>query len=251
MASRNPAAKKDRIRHLVLVVDHDDATKNRVSQLLDRFDCQSLEAATALKGLAKAAELNPSLVVISADIPDMNIFELIRRFSSNAATAHIPTVALVSGADRRLGETCMRQGAAGCLFKPVDAEALFRTLEAALERNSRKMLRVRTVLPVKVLGEQHDAFYGAYTIALSSGGMFLRTMNPLAVNSQISLEFDLNGRAIAAGSVVVYNCQAGCGPNDETGIGLRFVDISARDKKYISDFVKDELMKGIAPPWMR
>jgi hypothetical protein len=73
----------------------------------------------------------------------------------------------------------------------------------------------------------------------------LHTMNPVAVNSEMSLEFDLDGRLISAGSVVIYNCQTGCGPDTETGVGLRFTDISSKDRSFISEFVKNEVMKGI------
>ena len=246
MASHNPRARKSsRLRHVALVVDTDDRTIARLLRLLTRFDCQSLEAATAHEALVKAGQLTPSLIIASVDLPDMNIIEFIRRVKMNASTAHIPVVGLLTGADSDLGETCIRQGAAGCVFRPVEAEALYRTIEEALEKNQRKILRVRTVLPVKVQGSQHDALYGAYTLALSSGGMFLHTMNPVSVNSEVSLEFDLNGRLISAGSVIIYNCQAGCGPDAETGVGLRFTDISKRDRNFISEFVKNEVMKGI------
>ncbi len=247
MATHNPAARKSsRVRHVVLVVDSDDRTIARLLHLLARFDCQSLEAATAHEALMKAGQLTPSLIIASVDLPDMNIIEFIRRIRMNPGTAHIPVISLLSGADSDLSETCIRKGAAGCVFRPVDAEALYRTMEKALEKNQRKTMRVRTILPVKVRGDQHDALYGAYTVALSSGGMFLHTMNPVTVNSEMSLEFDLNGRLISAGSVVIYNCQSGCGPDTETGIGLRFTDISNGDRNFISEFVKDEVMKGIA-----
>ena len=247
MATHDPAARKSsRARNVVLVVDTDDRTIARLEHLLARFDCQSMEAATAHEALMKADQLTPSLIIASVDLPDMNIIEFIRRIRLNAGTAHIPVVGLLNGADSDLSETCIRRGAAGCVFRPVEAEALYRTVEKALEKNQRKTLRVRAILPVKVSGEQHDALYGAYTVALSSGGMFLHTMNPVAVNSEVSLAFDLNGRLITAGSVVIYNCQTGCGPDTETGIGLRFTDISKGDRSFISEFVKSEVMKGIA-----
>jgi two-component system chemotaxis response regulator CheY len=247
MATHNrPAGKSEHTKRVVLVVDSEDWSLSRLSILLARFDCRPVEATGAYEALAKAAELTPSLIIASADLPGMNMLEFIRRVRTGAKTAHIPVVGLLSAADRDFCEACMKQGAAGCVFRPVEPEALYRAVEEAHEKNARKMLRVRTVVPVKVHGAQHDALYGAYTLALSQGGMFLHTMNPVSVNSKLSLEFDLNGLQISAGSVVIYNCQAGCGPDEETGIGLRFIDISPDDRNRISDFVRNEVMKGVS-----
>jgi Tfp pilus assembly protein PilZ len=104
-------------------------------------------------------------------------------------------------------------------------------------------MRVKAVLPVKVYGSAYDSLYGAYTLALSTGGMFLRTMNPVAVKSRITVELDLDGRSIPAETEVVYNCQVG--PCGDSGVGLRFVDVAPRDRDVIRRFIKGEVLKGI------
>ncbi len=235
----------DRKNQFVLVVDGDADNLSCISKLLERFGYHILKATTGKQAIAIAISLVPSLVIISLDLAGMTGFKLVRQLKNTPKTSHIPLIGLTKQENRDLKNRCMEHGAAGYLCQPIEAEIVYRAVQAAIEKNPRSSMRVRAVLPVKVHSMQHDSLYGAYALALSAGGMFLRTMNPVTVNSKISLEFDLNGRAIAAETVVVYNCQAGCGPDLETGIGLRFLDISPKDQNVIREFIKSEVMKNI------
>jgi CheY-like chemotaxis protein/Tfp pilus assembly protein PilZ len=233
----------DRKSQFVLIVDDDAHSLSCLSILLKRFGCQVLKAATGKVTLATAMRLVPSLIMISPGLPDINGFEVMRQLKANFNTSHIPLIGLIKDDSQK--DRCTELGAAGFLCRPLDAEALFRAVQEAMEKNPRTHMRVRAVLPVKVHNSPHEGLYGAYTIALSTGGMFLRTMNPVSVNSELSVEFDLNGRAVIAESKVIYNCQAGCGPDREKGVGLQFVDISPGDQNAIREFVRNEIMNGL------
>jgi CheY-like chemotaxis protein len=239
--------RSNRAAHCVLVVDDDQSNLSYLCTILERFDYQTLKAAGDKQALATATGLVPSLVMISLDLAGMTGFKLMRQLKNSPATAHIPFIGFIRQDSRELKDRCFEHGAVGYLCQPFEAEILYRNVQKAIEKNPRSSMRVKTVLPVKVYGNADDSLYGAYTLALSTGGLFLRTMNPVSINSEISLELDLHGKSIAAETVVVYNCQAGCGPDRETGIGLRFVDISARDQDIIRDFIKNEVMKNIPP----
>jgi CheY-like chemotaxis protein len=236
----------DRYRNFALVVDRDRNNLSYLSKLLARFHYQCFKASSGAEALQSAAVVAPSLVMIALDLEDMDSFELMRNLRQGAGMSRISLVGLLQREDQNLKDRCFENGAIACLTQPVDAEALYRTVQMAIEKHPRANLRVKTVLPVKVHGKQ-DVLYGAYTLALSTGGMFLRTMNPVPVNSEMSVEFDLNGRAIAADTVVVYNCQGRGGPCEEPGVGLRFVDISFNDRNIIREFIMSEVMKDLAP----
>jgi CheY-like chemotaxis protein/Tfp pilus assembly protein PilZ len=249
MAENKPTSSSntsDRSSRFVLIVDDDDKNLSYTSMLVKRLGYHILKAATGEQALATAAGLVPSLIIISLDLAGLSGFKLMRQLKNSSATSHIPFVGLISRDNRDLKDRCFEHGAAGYLCRPIEADMLYRTVQAAIEKNPRTSVRVRAVLPVKVYGNANDSLYGAYTLALSTGGMFLRTMNPVSVNSEISLEFDLNGRAIAAETVVLYNCQAGGGSCRESGIGLRFVDISPKDREIIREFIRNEVLKDIS-----
>lgn len=240
-----PSGKNNRKNQLVLIVDDNEAELLGINAFLEKFSYQTRTATGDKQAFAYATGLAPSLAIISLDLPGMNGFKLIRQLSARTATAHIPVIGIADRDNKDLKDRCLELGAAAFLGRPFEAEVLFNAVQAALENNPRSCMRVRTVLPVKVHGGDLEAFYGAYALTLSVGGMFLRTMSPVAVHSGISLEFNLNGRPIAADTTVLYNCQKGCGPKMETGVGLRFIDISRKDKDVINEFIKGEVTKDL------
>lgn len=236
--------KPGRNDHLVLVVDDDQKRLSTLCTLLVRFGYRILKATSAKQGLATSASLVPSLIIISLDLAGMNGFKLMRQLKKNPVTAHIPLLGFIGRHSDELKDRCLEHGAAGYLAQPIEAEAFFSAVQAALEKNPRSSMRVKAVLPVKVYGISHETLYGAYTLALSAGGMFLRTMSPVAVNSEVSLEFDVNGHPVSADGVVLYNCQAGP-PCGEPGIGLKFTEITAGDQALIRQFIRNEVTKGL------
>lgn len=235
--------KPGRKKQIVLVVDHKEDTLSSTRTLLKKFGYHFFKATTGSKAISTAAMIAPSLVIVSEILPDTTGFELIQQFRQTPSLTHIPFIVLAGQDNPDLKDSCLENSAVDYLCHPIEPDWLYRTVQAAIEKNPRTSLRVRAVLPVKVYGLQHEALYGAYTLALSAGGMFLRTMSPVSVNSEISLEFDLNGRSIAAETVVLYNCQGGGKACEESGIGLRFVDIAPRDRDCIREFINKEAAK--------
>ncbi|OGW42079.1 MAG: hypothetical protein A2010_05725 [Nitrospirae bacterium GWD2_57_9] len=246
LKSGNPGNSSAMDNHVVLVVDDDQKRLATFCTLFVRFGYRTLKATTVKQALATSISLVPSLVVISLDIAGMEGFKLMRQIRKNPVTANIPFLGYIDQHSDELRARCLEHGATGYICRPIQAEVLFRAIQSALERNRRSSMRVKAVLPVKVYGNCNESLYGAYTLALSAGGMFLRTMSPVAVDSELSLEFDLNGRPISAEGVVLYNCQERGGPCEESGIGLRFVDIAPKDRDFIRDFIRSEVMKDIS-----
>lgn len=233
---------KDRV---VLVVDDDQKTLSALCTLLVRFGYQILKATSPKQALTTSSSLVPSLIVISLDLAGTNGLKLARQLRKNPVTGHIPFLGYTGRHSDDLRDRCSEHGAAGYLAQPIEAETFYDAVQNALEKNPRSSMRIKAVLPVKVYGTSHETLYGAYTLALSAGGMFLRTMSPVAVNSRLSLEFDLNGHSISADGVVLYNCQAGP-PCGEPGIGLRFTDLAPGDQAILRRFIRNEVVKGIA-----
>jgi hypothetical protein len=75
--------------------------------------------------------------------------------------------------------------------------------------------------------------------------MFLRTVKTAPLNTKLTIRFELNGRAIAAESVVVYLCQAGRGPWQEPGMGLAFVRLAPGDRELIRRFIREQVLSSI------
>ncbi len=242
--------KSDRKSRFVLVVDSDAKNLAFLSKLLLRFNYQFIHAATGEETLDMATIIVPCLAIISLELPGMTGLELIQQLSRNSATNHIPVVGLLQKDNADEKKRCYDNGAIGSLYRPIDPEALYRTIQVAVEKNPRSSMRVRTVQPVRLKNGGQRGLSGAHTLDLSARGMFLRTTHSVSVDTKLSLQLDLSGRTISTEALVLYKCNAGEGPYREPGIGLRFVEIAPKDQEFIRQFIKDDVTRGIAPGFM-
>jgi CheY-like chemotaxis protein len=126
----------------VLVVEDDPQFAQVVSELARSLEFEPVVAATAGEALAKAAEARPSAVVLDVGLPDESGLTVLERLKRDPSTRHIP-VHVVSGRDH--ARTALELGAVGYARKPVtreDLEAVFRRLDAQLQRRTRRVLVV-------------------------------------------------------------------------------------------------------------
>ena len=115
----------------VLYVEDNEANRKIVRQLLKNTGYSLVEAYDGEEGVAKAAELQPSLILMDIQLPKISGLEAIRRIRAEAKSANTPIIAItsfaLSGDDKKAKEA----GATDYLAKPYsprDLLALIRKL---------------------------------------------------------------------------------------------------------------------------
>lgn len=82
--------------HVILVVD-DDAANLKLAQALLEAEGFAIRTATdAISALEVLKDCDPSLILMDIQLPGMDGWELTRRLKNNAATKHIPIIALTA-----------------------------------------------------------------------------------------------------------------------------------------------------------
>lgn len=240
-----PTGMPERRSRFLLVVDSDVNDLFYLSMLLQRFEYNISTAANAAEALKTAGVAAPSLVITSLVLSDMPGLELIRRMRQAPRTAAVPV--LVKTADRtpETERLCRQAGVAACLYEPVNAEELYRTVQAAIEPTPRQNIRINTFLSVSVDGKPLDCVEGECASVLSEHGMYVRTLRPYSSNTRLSVQIVIKGRPITVEAVVLYSHKFGEGPFKEPGMGLKFVRVAPQDQELIRQFIREELMKGI------
>jgi CheY-like chemotaxis protein len=117
----------------ILLVEDNEMNRDAISRLLERRGFSLLLAETGEEGVRLCAEALPDLVLMDLGLPGIDGFEATRRIKADAATRHIPVVALTARA-----LTSDRQAAfdAGCDdydLKPVDLARLVGKIRQLLE----------------------------------------------------------------------------------------------------------------------
>jgi len=247
LTTADAAGASDRGTGYVLVVDSDADSLVFMSRLLQRLKYHICSAKTAEEAIEMATVAMPSLVVTDMSLSGMNGFELIQQLKQDPRTTGIPVIIKTGPLTPKLEQMCRQAGAEACVEKPVQADELYRKVQAAIEPKPRSHIRIRTRLPVYVNNKPLDAEAGECVSMLSAHGMFIRTLRPMPVRTILPVQITLPGQTVSADAKVVYSNMFGQGAHGEPGMGLFFVDISEKDQDHIRQYISSEVTKGIAP----
>jgi two-component system, cell cycle response regulator DivK len=108
---------------LILVIEDNDKNLKLVRDLLQFNGFRTLEAVTAERGLALAAEHQPSLILLDIQLPDMDGVTALGGLRAEPRTAAIPVVALTAFAMKEDRERFLSVGFEGYIAKPIDIRA--------------------------------------------------------------------------------------------------------------------------------
>ena len=122
----NPPAEPIRI----LIADDHTLFRNGLRALLNSIPDLVVagEAATGEEAIAKAAELQPDVVLMDIQMPDVNGIEATRRITHTSP--HIGVIMVTMFEDNDSVFAAMRAGARGYVLKGADQEEMLRTIRA-------------------------------------------------------------------------------------------------------------------------
>ncbi len=127
-----PAAGPPRI---LVVEDNPDNLATAKAVLQDRY--RMLEATDGEAGLRLAAEARPDLILLDMALPKLDGFAVVRALKRDAALRHIPVIALTAQVMKGDREKILAAGCDDYLPKPLDPEALRKTVADWLNRTAR------------------------------------------------------------------------------------------------------------------
>lgn len=129
---------------MILVVDHDRHARNLLrSSLARHFDV--VTAATGREALARFEAIVPDLVLIDAQIPDLDGYAVCQKIRENS---RVPIIFVTASTSLEDHLRAYDSGGTGLLTKPVNGEFLLRKVTAAIEiyREARRSERERQEL---------------------------------------------------------------------------------------------------------
>ena len=118
--------------HYLLAVDDDDDSLLLLTQTLARPYRSLVTAQNGKTALRLAQTLQPSLILLDIVLPDLSGFDVVHQLKQNAATAHIPIVAVTALARADDRKTLLQAGCSDCISKPYLLEDLERAVDRCL-----------------------------------------------------------------------------------------------------------------------
>ncbi|MEP7383130.1 MAG: response regulator [Gemmatimonadota bacterium] len=122
-----------RDRTVLIVEDNED---NRIvySTILRHHGFRVSEALDGEEGLAKARRELPDIILMDISIPLIDGWEVTQTLKREAATSHIPVIALTAHAMPGDRERAMEVGCDGYLAKPCEPRAVLAEVNRLLSR---------------------------------------------------------------------------------------------------------------------
>ena len=159
----------------VLIVEHDDMSREVLERRLRRRGYEVTSASEGLGAIDLAARLLPDLILMELVMPEVDGLEATRVLKSNLVTAHIPVVGLARDAS---GEARQQALAAGCeefLALPVGSEDLLRCLEGLLAPGEAQAeaprVTIASPLPLKPQPPQALGVDSGHILVVDDNGM--------------------------------------------------------------------------------
>jgi CheY-like chemotaxis protein len=242
----------DRETKTVLIVDGSATMLYYLGILLKRLEYSVLATDTPEHALTIMDRTLPSVIVTAIAFPAMNVFDFIKTVKSRERNRTIPVIVLTAEEHESTRSACLDAGCVAYLLKPVDPSALHRAIQAAVETIPRENIRINTSLKT-VIGEKQEreaAERIEYATTISEKGMYVRMLSPLAKNELLPVRVYVEDREIKAKAMVLYTNAFERGTFTEPGMGLKFIEISEDDQRFLRDFINAQLVSDIVvdPP---
>ena len=132
---------ENRPENWIVIADDEKDEQENMAEILSQFDCRVTCVSSGKEVLGLIGDKLPSLLLLDANMPDMDGFETMRRMRRKMVPGHEVPVILLTGENHEEEEKkAFALGAMECIQKPVVAEVLVarvrHTIElVSLERN--------------------------------------------------------------------------------------------------------------------
>lgn len=116
----------------ILLVEDNEMNRDMLSRRLERKGYQVVLALDGQSGVEMAQSQTPDLVLMDMSLPVLDGWEATRRLKADAATKHIPVIALTAHAMSSDREKALEAGCDDYDTKPIELPRLLRKIEALL-----------------------------------------------------------------------------------------------------------------------
>jgi len=232
-------------KRLLIVVDSLPAHLFYTNILLQRLGYHIHALKTAEDALEIMHVASPVVILTEVSLAGMDGVAFLRKIKQDPKTSKVPVIVLSSSREQSMKNECLREGCAAYLQKPVDPDVLYGAIQKET-KDSRQFIRLKTKLNVKVGDEASaNSLIDDYVTALSEQGMFVSTLKPRPVDTEIPITIFFEDMRIKVDGLVLYSFSRNDGPLKTPGMGVRFVRIDPDDQATIKSIITKEITRGL------
>ncbi len=120
----------------ILYIEDDSSNRLLVRRILEAEGYSVTEAVDGLTGLEIAVQVQPDLILLDINLPEMDGYDLARRFRETPGLRQVPILALTANVMKGDRERTLEAGCDGYVQKPIDVDRLPEQVKEILRKTS-------------------------------------------------------------------------------------------------------------------
>lgn len=222
----------------ILLADDVKLTLASEKAYLEGRNLKVFATSSASEAREMAGILQPDLVVLDYEMPEMTGADVCRNLRDNPQTAHIPVLILSIRDDEETVKICKQAGAVGFLRKADGREALLESVARVLGVPRRRHLRVPCQYSVGIV--ENGRVHSGVLQNISTSGMFLTTSRNFEPGMALRLRFNLPGveEEIHILGEVVRTEEIS---DQEYGFGIQFLELTPASRQSLRVFLEKSI----------
>ena len=125
----------DNNQPVILVVEDNDDNRRLALKILASRGYTAVGVVDGMEALNKLADVDPDLVLMDINLPDIDGYEVIRRIRQQEEFAGLPIIALTAHAMAGDEEKSLAAGCNSYIAKPINARTLPDSIAAVLKEH--------------------------------------------------------------------------------------------------------------------
>jgi two-component system cell cycle response regulator DivK len=118
----------------ILYIEDNAGNRMLVRRILEAEGLSVAEAADGPTGLEMAAQMQPDLILLDINLPEIDGYALARRFRDTPGLQDVPILAVTANVMQGDRERTLAAGCDGYIQKPIDVDRLPEQVKAALRK---------------------------------------------------------------------------------------------------------------------
>jgi len=119
----------------ILYIEDNPENRLLVRRILEAEGYSVTEAADGPAGLEMAAQMRPDLILLDINLPEIDGYDLARRFRDTPGLQEVPILAVTANVMQGDRERTLEAGCDGYIQKPIDVDRLPKQVKATLQRS--------------------------------------------------------------------------------------------------------------------
>ncbi len=224
----------------LMIVDDDTPVLRVLREILEPMGNDVMAFSSSVEAAQKIEAQRFDCILLDANMPDLDGFELTRRARASGTNNRTPIVMLTGMADVETMKRAFSAGATGFLGKPITRDriqSLFAAMAGPISHERRRSARLAFRTKVEcVRGGASSGRFVAESLNIGEGGMLMEPSGGCEVGERLSLEFQLpSAERPVRTAARVLRVESG------DRMAVEFVDLATRDLETIQNYILSKL----------